>query len=148
MLTLAPGFLKWYENLDGVGNFSDPTIIKDDLPFAITVTAADLRNNGTINPITASQTLNTIYWFEPQDINTPDFSVANVSIYPNPSKEIIHIEIPSRIVALQLYDIASREVLSLVGDNKQINVSTLHNGLYFLHITTPYGRYIHKIIKD
>jgi len=147
VLTLAPGYLKWYENLDGSGNFSGPTIIKDDLPFAITVTAADLLNNGNMNPITASQRLNTIYWFEPQNIGTPDFTTETITIYPNPTQDILHIQTPTGFTAAILYDVTQREIKRYPGNQTEINLAGLQTGFYFLHINTSHGTIIRKIMK-
>src|SRR5690606_4354514 len=133
VLTLAPGYLKWYENIDGLGNFSGPTIIKDDLPFAITVTAADLWNTGNMNPITASQRLNTIYWFEPENTGTAEFSTTSVTVYPNPTQDVLYIRSPSGFSSAVLYDLTQRRIKSYTGTPGEIDIAELQKGVYFLH---------------
>lgn len=147
VLALEPGYLKWYKNTDGLGNFNGPTIIKDDIPFAITVTAADLLNNGTMNPISASQRLNTIYWFEPENIGVSSFVESTIKVYPNPVEDILNIQADFPILSVRFYDITHREVLQLTGDVKEINLSMLQEGLYFMHIDTPEGKVLEKIVK-
>src|SRR5690606_31593363 len=77
VLTLAPGFLRWYENLDGLGNFSEGNIIKNNLNSAITLTAADLDNDGDMDPIAASQPDSTVFWFENDLLGITDFNYGN-----------------------------------------------------------------------
>lgn len=147
VLTLAPGYLKWYENLDGQGNFGEAQIIKDDLPFAITVTAADLMNNGTINPITASQRLNTIYWFKPTTVNIEDFKSESITVYPNPVENILSIKTEKPISLVILYDVLNREVFRTDSEEKEIFLSHLNSGVYVLEIQTAEQTVFKRIVK-
>ena len=56
--------IAWYENLDGLGTFSDQKIITTDAAFACFVFAADLDNDGDNDVLSASKTDNKIAWYE------------------------------------------------------------------------------------
>ncbi|MDN3722998.1 T9SS type A sorting domain-containing protein [Aequorivita sp. SDUM287046] len=149
VLALAPGFLRWYENLDGLGNFGEANVIKDDLEFAITVTAADLDNDGDMDPITASQRDNTVYWFENQLLAIPNFGLQNIEIYPNPTQSLVYINSKTEnIVSATIFDILGKKVLQLNGKIQQVDFSTLEKGMYFLRLKTDRGEFVQKIIKE
>lgn len=148
LLALAPGFLRWYENLDGLGNFGNAKTIKDNLEFAITLTAADLDNDGDMDPIAASQTDNTIYWFENDLLGIPSFDLSNIEIYPNPTKSSIKIKSSVHIVSATFHDVLGRKLLQVFDNFELLNVSELSNGLLFLTIETEYGTITKKIIKE
>ncbi len=64
----------------------------------------------------------------------------NFSLYPNPSQDIINIEIPEgKISDYEMYDINGKKVLkgNLKNSQTQISVSELEQGLYF--IKTKFG---------
>ncbi len=149
VLTLAPGFLRWYENLDGLGNFGNANIIKDDLEFAITVTAADLDNDGDMDPISASQTDNTVYWFENDLLGIPDLNFQNIEIYPNPTKGLVYISSkPGAIINITVFDILGKEVFKINEGFGQMDISSFQSGMYLIKITTDSGSFVEKIIKE
>jgi len=149
VLALAPGFLRWYENLDGLGNFGETNVIKDDLEFAITVTAADLDNDGDMDPITASQWDNTVYWFENKLLATPNFNLQYIEIYPNPTTGLLFINpTTENIIRATVYDVLGKKVLQKNGNIQQLDLSLLESGMYFLSITTDEGAFTKKIIKE
>ena len=65
--------------------------------------------------------------------NATDVSevISNLSIYPNPVKDVLTIE--GSYISIEIVDIFSKVVLSS-GSQKQINVSSLSNGVYFVNI--------------
>lgn len=75
----------------------------------------------------------------------------SISIYPNPTKDILKINLINTIDAeVYLYDIQGRLIL-----NKEINkevstldISHLHSGVYILNIKTDIGTVSKKIIKE
>lgn len=134
--------------MDGLGNFGEANVIKDDLEFAITVTAADLDNDGDMDPITASQWDNTVYWFENQLLAIPNFGLQNIEIYPNPTQGLVYIDSKKEnIVSATIFDILGKKVLQLNGKIQQVDISTLEEGMYFLRIVSDDRDFVEKIIK-
>ncbi|MEX2379775.1 MAG: PKD domain-containing protein [Vicingaceae bacterium] len=76
-----------------------------------------------------------------------------VSIYPNPAKNTISIDLSGieKAVNLRLMDLSGKIVLSKTnvqaGNVNQLNISTLSDGFYFLSIESENNRKIEKIIK-
>jgi hypothetical protein len=66
----------WYENMDGLGQFSDQKTIIKDIAKAIDVTAADLDGDGDIDVISAFQGDNKVVWF--RNDGNGNFSTQNI----------------------------------------------------------------------
>ena len=63
-----------------------------------------------------------------------DFNQSNleVSLYPNPVRDILNIEIENDIQSIEIYNIQGQKVIS--SNQKQINVSDLAAGMYMVRI--------------
>lgn len=72
-------------------------------------------------------------------------SMANISIYPNPTKNMIRVNGAS-INSLEVMDLTGRKVLRNEGVNT-IDLSGLNNGVYMLRINANEGTAIRKIVK-
>jgi hypothetical protein len=82
---------------------------------------------------------------------------SNVSVYPIPAKEFIHIQVEHfdhSNLKYSLFDIKGINVLqtqndALLNPTSQMNISNLNSGIYFLHIVSD-NETIHKqiIIKE
>ena len=66
----------------------------------------------------------------------------NLNIYPNPVKDVLTIE--GNYTSVDVFDMFGKLVLSSEY-TKNINVSTLANGIYMLNITTEKGIQTQKI---
>lgn len=132
---------------------------------------------GNIKPVTPLSTLNTlpadgvwvlkVFDFNNEDGGTIDnFSInlcrvqvalavvtnpiLNSSIYPNPTKGIVNVSIPTLIdkATINLYDLQGRQILSK--DTNQVNTSfgieNLQDGIYLVTIQNDLGSIVKKII--
>lgn len=74
-------------------------------------------------------------------------SLEAVKIYPNPAKDILHIELPKDIknFNLEITDMNGRMVISKENET-QVNVSGLTNGAYLATIKTKDSKAVRKII--
>lgn len=72
------------------------------------------------------------------------------NFYPNPVKNIINLSSINRLNSIEILDILGKNVLNQkINDyEKQIDVSSLNNGTYFLKINIETGIGIYKIIKQ
>ena len=76
------------------------------------------------------------------------FVTENISLFPNPINDILTIETSEKIKinGAIIYNTLGKKIIEAT--NKQINMSQLCRGIYFITIFTDYG-YLHKkIIKD
>lgn len=72
-----------------------------------------------------------------------------VSIYPNPTSDILNVAVPSNveIISAQLYDVLGKDTgLRLV--NGTMNTSNLSRGVYLLTLKTSAGDLTQKVIKQ
>ena len=67
-------------------------------------------------------------------LSSENFNLNNleVSIYPNPTNDVLNIETASDLKSIEIYNIQGQKVLS--SNQKQINVSTLPSGIYMIRI--------------
>ena len=76
------------------------------------------------------------------------FVTENISLFPNPINDILTIETSEniKINSAIIYNTLGKQILE--STDKQINLSQLSTGIYFISIFTDYGYFHKKIIKD
>jgi len=78
-----------------------------------------------------------------------DNSKSEISIYPNPAKNIISIRSKDKILKIVLFDATGKLLKSFTGpETKQINVANMTTGNYILKIYTKDKVTTQKIIKE
>ncbi len=144
------GEIVWFENLDGLGTFSEKRIISADVQSPRSVIAADLDNDGDLDVISASQNDNKIAWYENMTIIGIEENRQNsLKVYPNPTKGILFLSYNDEtITRVLIVDILGKTVLQFNEDLDELNISNLQNGMYFLKATTQTGDLVQKIIKE
>ncbi|NQY28709.1 MAG: T9SS type A sorting domain-containing protein [Flavobacteriaceae bacterium] len=82
-----------------------------------------------------------------QVLSINDFSnTMKVSYYPNPAKDVIHINSKNTIKEANLIDISGKTIILKVFNNN-VNISAFPSGVYFLHVKSGKNTAIKKIIK-
>lgn len=82
-------------------------------------------------------------------LNVNDIEQNLFTIYPNPVKEVLHIQGKSLDNSTyEIYHITGSLVLKGLLNNKQINVSSLNKGIYVISITKDRKKSILKFIKQ
>jgi hypothetical protein len=77
-----------------------------------------------------------------------------ITIFPNPMNGLLNLKINqfenAQINSLEIYNlygqIIHRQICKLA--NQQIDLSSQSNGIYFLHLKTPFGVVVKKIVKE
>ena len=80
-------------------------------------------------------------------------SNSDILIYPNPSNNYLQIKSSTQINNIQVYDIYGKKITNFtISDtdkiNKNLNVSDLIKGVYFIKIQTDKGNLISKFVKN
>ncbi|RMB59406.1 T9SS C-terminal target domain-containing protein [Dokdonia sinensis] len=86
---------------------------------------------------------------ESLSINSSD-EQSIISIYPNPSRDIIHISSKSEIIGFEMFDISGKNVKKhVLGSSSisRIDISSLVPGLYFLTLKSSTGNQTLKVLK-
>jgi len=124
--------------------FDDPytELVYGNTPVSVSYKDPDSTNNRSCNHIT----INT------GGTETSIFKVQNtgekVTIYPNPTTGIVHIQYPAK-VDVALTDMAGR-VIRKIKDANSVSLKKLSEGIYLLRITNKNGALIKvaKVIKQ
>ena len=79
-------------------------------------------------------------------------SLTTTSVYPNPTKDVLNIDIPNAVGTskLKLYDIQGRFVMETSTNNTHeiINIENLQNGVYLLTIENDNNKTVKKVILN
>jgi hypothetical protein len=71
-----------------------------------------------------------------------------IMVYPNPAKDILNIEgLPDNAIA-EIYSINGKLLLNEVITIQQINIRGLHDGMYFIKLSTKEGSLVRKFVKE
>jgi hypothetical protein len=142
-------------SLDG---FASLTTIEADIEFTNNALLDDFCgvetaiNNGLVRAYFVSSNL---YNPTVQDFNDgmciplsiDEFDMANISIYPNPTYDVITIDTSRQIREVKVYSIHGREIPCYL-KNKRLNVEHLASGVYIIRVISLHGHtYIRNIIK-
>ncbi len=138
----------WYENLDGLGNFSPQQIVTTEADGPQSIYASDFDEDGDLDLTSASNVDGTIAWYENLTIlGVDENELNNFTIYPNPSSDFLVISETGLIQKIQVFDLLGKKINSFTEDFEQLDISNLRNGLYFLKIYSENEIYLEKFIK-
>lgn len=83
----------------------------------------------------------------PQALDVPAIASVKPSVYPNPSKGLVHIAYPQDTFEVRAFDLNGRLVLTSSNAYQQASIN-LPSGFYILQIETPKGTHTKKIIIE
>lgn len=82
---------------------------------------------------------------EKSTLGVSDINNKNVSIYPNPTFDVVTIKGLDKVEKVKVYDLTGKLVKEFVGN--QTNISTLPKGVYLLNIHSDNQVFTRKIVK-
>ena len=71
-----------------------------------------------------------------------------ISLYPNPVNDILNIQSTSEITQTIVYNMIGQEVINILGNKTQIDMSNLVSGIYMVKITYDKTNQVVKICKQ
>ncbi|QHI37324.1 hypothetical protein IMCC3317_27030 [Kordia antarctica] len=81
-------------------------------------------------------------------LSTEDLELSNVSIYPNPASDNLHIKGITNIQTVEMYSILGKKIEVSLDNSTTVDVSILKSGVYFLKVIDFQNRsIIKKFIK-
>ena len=90
------------------------------------------------------------YTLEINALSVSEFNTnQSLSIFPNPTRDIINIQVKNGLIikSVEMYNIAGQKIMD-TGFSKEINMSSLQDGVYLLRLEDGNGDvYIKRIIK-
>ena len=86
-------------------------------------------------------------WETCPSLGVNDQNLMNVSLYPNPTENTLFISGNENTIAVAIYDVLGKKVLSIKNTNT-INVQALPNGVYTIRISDGVRQTNRKFIKN
>jgi len=139
-------------------NDTVPTIITEKTAKLIYDGSDDQQPTLTINGgfsagCSDDITIPIIYVVDTIDVNTSiyDHEILNLSLFPNPTRDIIHIDgLESDNAVVEVSDIHGKILIKTDVNSPDFSLSAekLINGVYFISIFTDNGKFHQKIIKQ
>lgn len=82
-------------------------------------------------------------------LSTPKFEAFNFSYAPNPATNVLNLNAANSISEVEFINLIGQKVLSVAVNAKQkeVNVSSLDKGIYFMNVTIDGTKGTYKIIK-
>lgn len=113
--------LTWYTDEALTQEVDDATVLTDDTTYYVTQTNGDCEGEATAIHVTITLASNT-------------FEQYGFSLYPNPVKDVLHLQANQPIKAANLYNLAGQK-LNITAIENQINMNSLTAGSYILQVT-------------
>jgi serine protease AprX len=86
-----------------------------------------------------------------QTLANEDFSISNVSVYPNPTNDILNVSsLNNEINNYSIFDLQGRKVYSNKVNNLNnfsLDITNLNSGIYIIELYSENGKYSQKIVK-
>jgi hypothetical protein len=90
--------------------------------------------------------------FEEDQLGINELSLGSISLYPNPTKDVVNINSPlAPISSIEVFDLRGRKVDAIKIDYQnsyQLNIERLKTAVYFIKINTEQGTITKRIIKE
>ena len=114
------------------------------------VALRNTANDGNATDANGTLEIDRIIFDNNATLNVEQFSANEISIYPNPAKNVVNISANSEIKMVRVLDIAGKLVLTENAlSNNSINVSNLKTGVYILNVILANGNQsTKKLIKQ
>ncbi len=117
----------------------------------IVMLALEFNSATTVNPY--QMNIGKIKIFNDPALSVVDQQFEGFSIYPNPNKGVFIIALNSEesSIQVQVHDVKGREIfvntfINALSFNKEINLSTVQSGIYFVTVTDGINKAMRKII--
>lgn len=89
-------------------------------------------------------------YFTTSVLSNQSFDLAKINMYPNPASNMLIITSAHKMDAILVYNVIGQEVMNVIvnDDNKEINVSSLEDGIYLVKVISEGKVSTSKFIKE
>ncbi len=146
------GNMSFFEN---TGDSENPQFAESvALPFGLVATYefafpefADMDDDGDLDLLVAEYYGSFQYFENVPTVGKPEFLTKDFNVFPNPTSDLITIDLFEDIVQIELYSLDGMRIKS-VENTKQISLKDLPAGSYFVRIHSQNETKVEKIIKQ
>lgn len=146
------GDLVWFIN-DGSGSqnpYGPQVIIDDSQRQAFVFSAVDFDNDGDLDIAQCAYADDDLSWFENLKYNTLNIESSNltsISIYPNPTSNVLNFKGLNSDFTVSIYDILGKEILQAdLNVDQVLDVSHMASGVYILTLNDQKKTF--KFVKE
>lgn len=84
------------------------------------------------------------------NLSIDSFDKATLSVYPNPSKEVLNVKYKNAISEVKIYNLLGQEMLSSAVNKSdfQLNIAHLTSGAYVVKLFSEEGQNCFKLVKE
>jgi len=108
----------------------------------------DSNEDGNYEIMTSTGSNSKLYFLDYSSaLNDNGFSPFNLSIYPNPSSDIVYINGVDKELDAKVTDLTGKQVIREYAIDK-LDISCLEKGIYIINLTDGVNSSFHKIIKN
>lgn len=142
-----------FDNLFTYTETPTMTQYRSNAPWVSGVALGDaniiLNNEAVTTTFNARKFSITVIEAQNETLNIDEVSTHNLSIFPNPVKDVLTIETKDVLKGISVYNMSGARVFSAENVNENtIDLSTLISGIYILKIKTDKGSEFKKLIKE
>lgn len=128
------------------------TLFYSETDYISTGFVGYIQNNMIYPTVSTSLSPRTFYFMSNTGVAVENETISNTfSVYPNPAKEVISLQnLPlNENYTYQIWNMTGKKWLENTFDTKQIDISTLPQGMYFIKVATTNGQhFVCKWIKE
>ena len=106
-----------------------------------------IKNEDEENGVTDEYEVNQVY---DNNESIEDTETLEFSLYPNPAKDIVKIQVPAEMTAIKIevFDNAGKQIAMQLSPENTIDVSNIASGLYLITITSNDIKTTKKLIVE
>jgi len=147
------GHVRIYKNFSGtwlkIGNDIDGKIAGELSGFSVSISSSgDKVAIGAYTSKTNGVFSGTVRVYDISNLSSNDFVLQNFNIYPNPTSDILSIDLENSLVLEKVTLYNNLGQLVKTATESVIDVSYLAKGLYFVEVNTNQGKATKKVIVN
>jgi hypothetical protein len=147
--------VKFYLEYDGKKltnpyRYTVPTASVSDLATVIASNIALTKGRHTIGFYPSGNVYFDRFTFVNTATDIRDIGIHPVSVYPNPSNGVFHVQSNDKVNSVSVFDVSGKNILQGKGgdSNLKIDLSKQMPGIYFLTLLTDERMYRSKLVKN
>ncbi|MGV6832516.1 MAG: T9SS type A sorting domain-containing protein [bacterium] len=138
----------WYKGNSNAAPASTESLVADNNFIIYDIVAEDFDDDGDNDIISVGNASDTVDYYENEaiDLNISDFNTTQLSIYPNPARDVVNFNGLDTNTTIEVIDILGQRVMqTTVSDQQSLDISALNVGMYFLKLDE---QTVFKLIKE